>query len=50
MTWAVERQGYELETEYVLDWDIINAYAESLIPTYAPGTAQRWGCPQMVDT
>ncbi|MGJ4093771.1 hypothetical protein [Corynebacterium macclintockiae] len=41
MTWAVERQGYELETEYVLDWDIINAYAESLIPTYAPGTAQR---------
>lgn len=44
MTWAVEEQDYELETEYVLDWDIINAYgvyAESLIPTYAPGTAQR---------
>ena len=44
VTWAVEEQDYELETEYVLDWDIINAYgvyAESLIPTYAPGTAQR---------
>lgn len=41
MTWAVEEQGYELETEYVLDWIIINVYAESLISAYAPGTAQR---------
>ncbi|WP_408925538.1 hypothetical protein ACKFRT_01835 [Corynebacterium sp. YSMAA1_1_F7] len=41
VTWAVEEQGYELETEYVLDWDIINAYADSLISAYAPGTAQR---------
>ena len=41
VTWAVEKQGYALETEYVLDWDIINAYAESLISAYAPGTAQR---------
>lgn len=41
VTWAVEKQGYELAVEYVLDWDIINAYAESLVPTYASGTAQR---------
>lgn len=39
VTWAVEKQGYELETEYVRDWDIINAYAKSLIPAYAPGAA-----------
>ncbi|MDU7599856.1 MAG: hypothetical protein E7K46_06270 [Corynebacterium sp.] len=30
-----------METAYVLDWDIINAYAASLIPAYAPGTPQR---------
>ncbi|MGJ4081834.1 hypothetical protein ACN4DW_00820 [Corynebacterium macclintockiae] len=40
----MEEQDYELETGYVLDWNIINAYAvhaESLMPTFAPGTAQR---------
>ena len=41
VTWAVEKQGYELAVEYVLDWDFINAYAESLIPAYAPETSQR---------
>ncbi len=39
-TWATVEQGYELDVEQVLDWDVVNGFVRHLATKYADSTAR----------